>query len=235
MTVTSGFFRLTAARLSAAAVALCLSAALGAALAPIGALAQQDWAEAEDEARAREEAEAAAAKGPPPEVLPSDPAAAAAERLETSLAELQSADEATWRAAERRVRRLFASSGSDSYDLLLERGRKAIEAQNVDAAVDHLTDLVTLAPTFAEGWLARAEAYARQADWGRALADLAEAIAHEPRHFGAYAALGVVLTQLDQEAKAHEAFTKALEIHPNFAEARQAIDQMDRDAAGFDI
>lgn len=217
-----------------AAFAAILALALPAAF-PEAARAQQDWAEQEDEARAREEAEAAAAKGPPPELLPSDPAAAAAERLEQSFAELKDPDEETWRAAERRAIRLLASSGSDSFDLLLERGRDAIDSQNLDAAVAHLTDLVTLAPSFSEGWLARAEAYARQQDWGRALADLAEAIASEPRHFGAYAALGAVLMQLDEEAEALAAFRKALEIHPNYADARSALEQIDQDAAGFDI
>ncbi len=137
------------------------------------------------------------------------------ERLAEAFERLKSDEAATRAAGEQTIARLWARSGSASADLLLERARKAIEKERWDAALTHLDDLANLYPEFAEGWNARATAHFKQEDLGRALEDVARTLALEPRHFGAWAGLGLILEQLDEPKKALAAYQRALEIHPH--------------------
>ena len=52
-------------------------------------------------------------------------------------------------------------------------------------------------------------------DYGRALADIAQALAREPRHFGALTGLGMILQEMGEDKRALEAFRRALEIDPH--------------------
>lgn len=157
------------------------------------------------------------------------------EALELAYANLLSDEEPVWRAAEQKIMKSWARSGSDSMDLLLMRGRTAIEKEDWDAALEHLTNLVNLAPDFAEGWSARASVYFRKSEFGLALADLGEAIVHDPRHFGAYAGIGVIFEQLDDAPNAIAAYRRSLEIHPNLAASKEAVDRLAGEAEGRPI
>ena len=154
------------------------------------------------------------------------------EALEQAFENLRSEEEAVWKAAERTVTKSWSRSGSASMDLLLQRGRDAMRRENWDAAIEHLTDLVNLAPDFAEGWSARATVYFRQEKLGLALADLGEAIAQDPRHFGAYAGLGLVFEKLEDAPRATEAYRRSLSIHPNLKAARDGVERLSGQAEG---
>ena len=49
------------------------------------------------------------------------------------------------------IKRAWARSGSASVDLLLKRGRDALQAKKPKVAIEHLTALTDHAPDFAEG------------------------------------------------------------------------------------
>ena len=176
---------------------------------------------------------------------PADPSAESAakskpklspeEALEQAYDNLRSEEEAVWKAAEKKITKSWSRSGSASMDLLLQRGRDAIRRENWDAALEHLTDLVNLAPSFAEGWSVRASVYFRQNEYGLALADLGEAIAQDPRHFGAYAGLGFVFEQIDDAPRAVAAYRESLKIHPNLKTAREGVDRLAAKADGFPL
>lgn len=151
-----------------------------------------------------------------------DPAAA----LDKAFADLKSEDETTRAQAGQRIVKLWSRSGSASMDLLLQRGRDAIEREDYAAAKEHLTDLVTLAPGFAEGWHMRAQVHAMQDDYAGALLDLAETVAIEQRHFLAFAELGALLEDLGHEQEALKAFRSALEIFPAFEPAKNAVERL---------
>jgi Tfp pilus assembly protein PilF len=51
-------------------------------------------------------------------------------------------------------------------------------------------------------------------DLYRALADLRVVIAREPRHFTAYAGLGVILQDVGEHKRARDAFRRAVELNP---------------------
>ena len=82
--------------------------------------------------------------------------AAAGEMLE-HLGAAQSAAEAE--RIEREIFLEWSKSGSAAMDLLLKRGRDALEVNETGAAIEHLTALTDHAPQFPEGWHALALAY----------------------------------------------------------------------------
>lgn len=108
----------------------------------------------------------------------------------------------------------WSASGSAAMDLLLMRGKAAIEAEDYGLAVLHLTALTDHAPQFAEGWNQRATAFFYAEKYGEALHDIEQVLALNPNHFNALTGLGMILQQMGQEARALEAFDAALAIHP---------------------
>ena len=129
----------------------------------------------------------------------------------------------------------LSRSGSSAMDLLLKRGQDALEADDARAAIEHLTALTDHAPEFAEGWHLRAVAYTRTGLYGPAIADLERALALRPRHFQAIYGLGVVLEELNRPKMAHEAYSRVLEIHPHFAEVKDALDRLGTSLGGQDL
>src|SRR3546814_17341199 len=56
-------------------------------------------------------------------------------------------------------------------------------------------------------------------NYGESLADIAETLALEPRHFGALSGRGLVYLRLEDAQRALDAFEQALAIHPNLPAA----------------
>lgn len=148
------------------------------------------------------------------------------------LAALAEADEAEARKLDRQLQRLWAQSGSAAMDLLLERGRDALEAENLSSAIDHLTALTDHAPEFAEGWSARASAYFQADMFGPALLDLEQALALNPNNYTAIFGLGSILEVLGDEKRAYQAYERAKAIHPHFDDVTKAMDRLGPDIKG---
>ncbi len=120
-------------------------------------------------------------------------------------------------------------------DLLLKRGKDAIEARDAPAAIEHFTALTDHAPDFAEGWFRRALAYMMADLDGPAVADLRRALALEERHFDAMAVLGAIAERTGRETLARQAYEAVLAIHPHHEQATEALERLDRDSPGKDI
>ena len=140
-----------------------------------------------------------------------------------------------WQRAEADIQREWSKSGSPAFDLLLKRGRAAIEAGDLQAAIDHLTALTDQAPDFAEGWNARATAFYLAGLYGPSIIDIEHVLALEPRHFGAIAGLGLILQETDHDADAIRAFRESLAIHPHQDGISQALEALEKTASGTDI
>lgn len=163
-----------------------------------------------------------------------EPPVSGQDALAQNFADLASEDDAVRAAAERRIEKVWSRSGSDSMDLLLERGQKAAAEENWDEALAHFGDLVMLAPDFATGWTGRAVAQYRRGELGAAITDFGEALAVDPMRYDAYAALGRMLEQIDRPEDALRAYEAALEIHPKFAPARDGADRLEPSVLGDD-
>ncbi len=147
------------------------------------------------------------------------------ERLKNSTPE-------TYAVIEREVVRAWSLSGSSSMDLLLQRGRDALETGDYDVAVEHFTALTDHAPEFAEGFNGRATAYFHLERYGPALADLERVLALNPDHFSALTGLGIILEELGYKAEALEAFRASMAIHPHRDDVISAVERLEKEVGG---
>lgn len=151
------------------------------------------------------------------------------------LDQLRAADPVEAKRIERQIRMDWSRSGSPTMDLLLKRGRDAMEAGEVELAVGHLSALTDHAPDFAEGWHARAMVFFQEDEMGLAIHDLEQVLALNPRHFGAIYGLGVVMESLDRIQDAYAMYERVLEIHPNHEDAREGADRLNIRVNGTEI
>lgn len=148
------------------------------------------------------------------------------------LQQLADPDTANWQQLERQIRTEWSRSGSAAMDLLLQRGEKALEEEDFDAALEHLTALTDHAPDFAEGWNARATALFRKSLYGPAMEDIGKALALNPQHFGAMTGLAVILQSVNMEKEALEVWYMVRAIHPHRQEMNDAIDALEAKVGG---
>ena len=109
---------------------------------------------------------------------------------------------------------------------VLDRGRKALEDGDIAAAIEHFTALTDHAPDFAEGFNMRATAYFMADLFGPSLADIERTLALNPRHFGALSGLGTIMLETGNEAKALDAYRRALALNPHRPDLREAVDRL---------
>lgn len=162
------------------------------------------------------------------------PPAARAGDIDSLLEELARPDQERWQRVERQIVTEWSRSGSAALDLLLRRGRDALEAGEMEEAVEHLTALLDHAPDFAEGYHARAQAYFMRGDHGPALDDLAQALALNPVHFGAMAGLAAILEETGNERGALEVYRRAVAVHPHQPALKRAIERLEPRVGGRD-
>ena len=151
------------------------------------------------------------------------------------LAKLAQADPDSAKGLDRQLRALWDKSGSPAMDLLLDRGRAALEDHDLRAAIQHLTALTDHAPDFAEGWHARASAFYEAQLLGPAVADLERALALNPVHYDAIFGLGTILEIIGDETRAYAAYQRVLDLHPHHEEATKAAERLRPGIEGQDI
>ena len=157
---------------------------------------------------------------------------AAADELGDLMHRLSDPELERWERVERRILSEWSKSGSPAMDLLLQRGRAALDAGDLDAALGHLTALTDHAPDFAEGWNARAAAFYERGDYGPAMADLGRALALNPSHFGALSGLGLILEETGRKPQALEVFRAAHAIHPHQPVIRRSVERLEAQISG---
>lgn len=187
---------------------------------------------APDPAPESQDAGASSSQAPAPDVSTEE---GRARRLDQLFADLPRVDDSQAAKMESEIQRLWARSGSDTMDLLLTRGRIALERDEVVKALHHFTALTDHDPGFAEGWNMRATAFFMHGDLGMALADIERTLALEPRHYGALSGLGVILEQMGRDADALKAFREARRVNPHLENVEEAIERLAHRVDGRDI
>ena len=112
-------------------------------------------------------------------------------------------------------------------DLLLRRGKDALDAGDPEAALDHFSALIDHAPAFSEAYNGRATAYFLLGMTGPALADLRTLLTLEPRHFGAMRGVAVIMEDLDRPAQALDIYRAILQIYPTYDGVVDAVDRLE--------
>src|SRR5215470_16372622 len=144
-------------------------------------------------------------------------------------------DDASARHVESRIWAIWMQTPSDTAALLMLRARAAMEAQQMDVALKLLDAVIKLRPDYIEGWNRRATLYYLQNDYARSLADIAQVLAREPRHFGALAGLGMIMQDLGDDKRALEIFRKALAVDPHMEKVPELVKTLTEKIEGRDI
>jgi tetratricopeptide (TPR) repeat protein len=137
-------------------------------------------------------------------------------RLDERLDNLQTANPQEAAPLIDEILALWAISGSDTIDLLMDRGETAMAAENVEIAARMFDHVTRLEPDYAEGWLRAAQIAFAQQDWAYALEALNRTLEIEPRRFDAYYLLGSTLEAADRPEAALDAYQEALAIYPAY-------------------
>ena len=98
-----------------------------------------------------------------------------------------------------------------------------MQRQEIDKAEAVFTQLIRVAPEFAEGWNKRATVRFLAKDYPGSIADCRETLARNPNHFGALSGQGLCHMALKQYKEAAELFRRALAVHPRLENARQNL------------
>jgi tetratricopeptide (TPR) repeat protein len=130
------------------------------------------------------------------------------------------------------LRALWSRSGSAAIDLLLRRGRDALEAGQPEIAVEHFSATIDHAPDFAEAYVGRASAYYLTNRAGPAIDDLRQALVLNPNHWEALQGFAVILEEVERPDDALEVWRRVHEMHPQNAEAKAAVDRLELELQG---
>ena len=133
------------------------------------------------------------------------------------------------------IERVWLKSGSDTADLLMERARSVLNPKDAGIAWDLLDRIIALEPQWAEAYRTRAAARFLAGDRGGAVEDLGQALALEPRHFGAMSDLGSILLASGFDKRALDALRRSLELHPQQPDLRATAEQLAPNVDGRDI
>ena len=148
---------------------------------------------------------------------------------------LKTADAIAAQQIESRIFEIWSDSGSPSMDLLLERGREAMEAGDTKLAIEHFTALIDHAPDFAEGYNARATAYFQNGQYGPSLEDIRRTLDLNPRHFGAMSGLALILEELGRPEDSLAAWREVQKINPSREGLEMAITRLERQVEGEEL
>ncbi len=172
----------------------------------------------------------------PPDRLSKQPVQEETRGLDFLFGALKAApDKASAKHVEARIWALWASTPSDTVALLMARVRTAIEHKDVPLALKLLDAVVQIRPDYVEGWNRRATVHLLANDQARALADIRQVLVREPRHFAALVGLGMILRDLGEEARALEAFRRALDVNPHLDRVGDQIKTLREKVEGRDI
>ena len=172
----------------------------------------------------------------PPGALPRAQHGDKTQNLDRLFAALKAApDDESAKYIENRIWAIWLASSSDTANLLMGRAKTATDGNDFDLAIRLLNAIIDIRPDFTEAWNRRATVYYTKKDFGRALADIHEVLAREPRHFGALSGLGIILQEMGDEKHALDAFRRALAIHPHLERVPELVKKLSEKIDGRDI
>lgn len=163
------------------------------------------------------------------------PAVAQDDGLDDLFAALRQAEQPEARQIVDKIGAEWSRTGSDSIDLLLSRGQRALGDEDFDGAIGHFTAAIDAAPDVAESYNGRATAYFNKKMFGPALEDIRQAIALNPRHFGAMTGLAIILDDIGASEAALAAWEEVTRLYPASPQAEQAMPRLKQEVGGREL
>ena len=111
----------------------------------------------------------------------------------------------------------------------------AMEGKKFDVALDFLDQVVTMEPTYAEGWNRRATVHFMMQNYAKSMSDINHTLQIEPRHFGALSGMGQIMKNTGREELALQAWERVLDIYPMMRSAQNEVATLSEELAGEGI
>lgn len=149
------------------------------------------------------------------------------QRAASPLAQALRDDDALVReTAEHALWRVWHRSGKLEVDARFQDGLMAMQRGAFEEAVAIFTDVIEMAPDFAEGYNKRATTYYLLQEYEQAIRDCDKSIALNPIHFGALSGAGLCYLGLRNLPKALEYFERALVANPNMPQIQRYVEDI---------
>ena len=172
----------------------------------------------------------------PPKDLPRPQRGDRARNLDFLFGALKAAPDAeSAKQVENRIWALWLASGSDTANLLMTRAKSAIDANDLDLAIELLDAIVKIKPDYIEAWNRRATIRYMRKEFGQSMEDIRQVLKLEPRHFGAMSGLGMILQEFGDEKRALVVFRRALEVNPHLPKIDEMVKSLREKVDGRDI
>jgi tetratricopeptide (TPR) repeat protein len=172
----------------------------------------------------------------PPKDLPRPQRGDRARNLDFLFGALKAAPDAeSAKQVENRIWALWLASGSDTANLLMTRAKSAIDANDLDLAIELLDAIVKIKPDYIEAWNRRATIRYMRKEFGQSMEDIRQVLKLEPRHFGAMSGLGMILQEFGDEKRALDVFRRALEVNPHLPKIDEMVKSLREKVDGRDI
>ena len=128
--------------------------------------------------------------------------------------------------AEQALWSIWHHSGKAEVDERLRDGLMAMQRGAFEPAVAIFTDMIEMAPDFAEGYNKRATAYYLMQEFEKSISDCDKTIALNPIHFGALSGAGLCYLGLRNLIKALEYFERAMAVNPNMVQIQRYVEDI---------
>lgn len=155
--------------------------------------------------------------------------------LDSLYRDLADPENSEWQRAEDEIRARLFETGSETLNLLLQRGYEALEAGEFTTAIEHFTALTDHAPDVAEGFNGRATAYFFAGRFGPSMEDISRVLELEPRHFGAMIGLARILEDTGFLKEALEVNRQVAILHPHHLGVAEVIEKLEAQVGGISL
>ena len=154
------------------------------------------------------------------------------QRLEQLFQTLRTSQDATILGeTEASIWEIWYASGREEIDGKMLEAAELVRIGKLVAAESIYSAVIDEAPGFSEGWNRRATVRFYQSNYDGSLEDIEQTLKLEPRHFGAFWGLGMILGSQRDYQRAISAFEKLLEIKPHATDARPRIELLRQELA----
>lgn len=137
------------------------------------------------------------------------------------------------RLIEATIRHAWIANARPEARKLMGQAITLVHHGELEAAEQVLDRVVEQAPNLVAAWNLRATIRYAQDNTNQALADIAVTLKLEPRHFGAWAGLGLIMLDQGNKRAALRAFENALRYNPHMSDLWDDVVQLRRELSGI--
>jgi tetratricopeptide (TPR) repeat protein len=148
--------------------------------------------------------------------------------IDAIVSQLKEPDATINQMAEHALWSIWCRNGSPEANTELCRGSQAMNARQLDRAVEHFDRAIEIDPNFSEAFNQRALARFMQDEFEASIADCRKVVRLMPCHFGAWAGMGHCFLHLGQLDHALRAYDRAIAINPHLNCVQQTITEIRR-------